>query len=145
MHKSANTNFTQKNNYRNTIDYIILNRICNQMYVFQMHMQLDANAYSNVLDISCLTSADVVGNNRLLYEKFRIKMQKHIQRIPKFELRHNINSFKQNSVKDLYKRRLVTKLQQTITEENDVETALKKSENNVTNEGLEVIGKGNRL
>lgn len=46
-----------------------------------------------------LTSADTGRDHRLLLGKFIIKMPIYIPRIPKYELRYNIDYFKQVSVK----------------------------------------------
>ena len=81
----------------------------------------------NVLDVRCLSSADIGSDHRLLFEKFRIITPSHMPRIPKYELRYSVDSFKQDSVKDLYERRIASKIQQIRIGEDDVEMVWKKS------------------
>ena len=58
-----------------------------------------------------------------------MKVARYIQRTPKYELRYKIDSFKQDSIKDLNERRLASKIKQNGIEEDNVEMALKKVKN----------------
>ena len=57
-----------------------------------------------------------------------MNMLGYIPSIPKYELRYNIDSFKQDSVKDLCESRHASKMQQNGIEEDDVAMAWKKSQ-----------------
>ena len=60
--------------------------------------------------------------------------------IPKYDLRYNIDSFKHDSVKDLYERRLASKSKENGIEEDDVDIAWEKVKTNITKVAQEILG-----
>lgn len=94
-----------------------------------------------ILDVRALTSADVGSDHRLILCKYRsynrLIMKK---RKPEYVTKYNIESFANDSTKDLYQRRLTDNINNNSIEEvNDVEQAWEKIKNNILKSAGEAI------
>ncbi|XP_065160319.1 craniofacial development protein 2-like [Atheta coriaria] len=120
--------FNNERGYRSTIDYIITNREIPP---------------TDILDIRSLTSADIGSDHNLVMAKIRINPIKKTKSNKETKLQEKIKveGLSDETTRNLYLNRLEQKiLNNSITDEDDVDKAWDKLKTNVTQAAEEALG-----
>lgn len=88
-----------------------------------------------------MNSYNIGNNHKLLLAKLRLRIQTHKSQKPEYQEKLNIESLEDESIRELYKRRLEEHIKEnTALSEEDLDTQWHKTKTNILNAAREAVG-----